>query len=248
MRSITYMVLAVLIVMAFAVSLLAAEGETKEKATTETKEKATTEAKGEKMEKAAKNPIVVLETNHGVIRLELFAKEAPKSVENFLTYVKDGFYDGTTFHRVVKGFVLQAGGINADMDQKKQRAPIANEATNGLKNERGTLSMARTSDINSGTSHFFINLVDNKPLDHRGTSPAEYGYAVFGKVADEASMKVVDEIAKVKVTTKGMFQNVPAEAVMIKKAFVEGEKKVEKKAESEVKKETKKVQKQMKED
>jgi cyclophilin family peptidyl-prolyl cis-trans isomerase len=196
--------------------------------------------------------MVVLETNHGNINLELFAEDAPLSVKNFLMYVNDGFYDGTTFHRVVKGFVLQAGGINEDMDQKKQKAPIENEADNGLKNLRGTLSMARTSDVNSGTSHFFINLVDNKPLDHRGMAPAEYGYAVFGKVADDASMKVVDEIAKVKVTTKGMFQNVPSKPVVIEKAYVVGEKKMEKKAEKEsakeVKKEVKKEQKQMKED
>jgi len=169
-------------------------------------------------------------------------------------YVGDGFYDGTTFHRVVRGFVLQAGGINDEMDQKKQEAPVKNEATNGLKNLRGTLSMARTSDISSGTSHFFINLVDNKPLDHTSMAPAEYGYAVFGKVADDAGMKVVDEIAKVKVTTKGMFQNVPKEPVVIEKAYVVGEKKTEKKAEKacdhdhEVKKDVKKEQKQMKED
>jgi cyclophilin family peptidyl-prolyl cis-trans isomerase len=236
MRSIVHIVLAVFVLLAFTASVFATEGETKV----------------EKKEKAVKNPMVVLQTSHGDITLELFAEDAPLSVENFLMYVGDGFYDGTTFHRVVKGFVLQAGGINEDMDQKKQKAPIKNEATNGLKNLRGTLSMARTSDINSGTSHFFINLVDNKPLDHRGMAPAEYGYAVFGKVADDASMKVVDEIAKVKVTTKGMFQNVPKDPVMIKKAYVVSEKKIEKKAEkasdTEVKKEIKKEQKQMKED
>jgi cyclophilin family peptidyl-prolyl cis-trans isomerase len=235
-KSIAYIVLAMLILLAFTASVFATEGETKV----------------EKKEKDVKNPMVVLQTNHGDITLELFAEDAPLSVENFLMYVKDGFYDGTTFHRVVKGFVLQAGGINEDMDQKKQKAPIKNEATNGLKNLRGTLSMARTSDINSGTSHFFINLVDNRPLDHRGMAPAEFGYAVFGKVADDASMKVVDEIAKVKVTTKGMFQNVPREPVMIEKAYVMSGKKVEKKTEAEVKaevkKEVKKEQKQMKED
>ena len=240
MRSIAYIVLAMSILLAFTASVLAQEGETKDKAA------------ASEIKKEVKNPMVVLQTNHGDITLELFAKEAPLSVKNFLGYVRDGFYDGTTFHRVVKGFVLQAGGINDEMDQKKQKAPIENEATNGLKNLRGTLSMARTSDISSGTSHFFINLVDNKPLDHRGMAPAEYGYAVFGKVADDASMKVVDEIAKVKVTTKGMFQNVPSEPVVIEKAYVVGEKKVEKKVEKEsdkeVKKEVKKEQKQMKED
>jgi len=236
MRFIAYIVVAMFVLLAFTASVMATEGDTK----SETKEK------------AVKNPMVVLQTNHGDITLELFAKEAPLSVENFLTYVRDGFYNGTTFHRVVKGFVLQAGGINDEMDQKKQKAPIQNEATNGLKNARGTLSMARTNDINSGTSHFFINLVDNKPLDHRGMAPSEYGYAVFGKVADDASMKVVDEIAKVKVTTKGMFQNVPVEPVVIEKAYVVGEKKMEKKAEKDAEKdaekEIKKEQKQMKED
>jgi cyclophilin family peptidyl-prolyl cis-trans isomerase len=233
------------ILMAFTTPVLATEGDSKDKAVA-------AETKGEKEEKAVKNPMVVLQTNHGDIKVELFSEDAPLSVKNFLGYVGDGFYDGTTFHRVVRGFVLQAGGINDEMDQKKQKAPIKNEATNGLKNLRGTLAVARTSDINSGTTHFFINLVDNKPLDHKGTTPAGYGYAVFGKVADDASMKVVDEIAKVKVTTKGHFQNVPSEPVVIEKAYVVGEKKMEKKvekeSEKEIKKEIKKEQKQMKDD
>jgi cyclophilin family peptidyl-prolyl cis-trans isomerase len=186
--------------------------------TAETEVKA--EVKTEKKE--VENPMVMIETNHGNIMLELFQKEAPISVDNFLSYVEDGFYDGTIFHRVVSGFVLQAGGMNDELKQKQQKAPIKNEATNGLKNLRGTLSMARTSDINSGTSHFFINLKDNSFLDHTGMNPQQYGYAVFGKVADEASMKVVDKIAEVPVTDKGQFKNVPAKPVVIEKAVVVG--------------------------
>jgi cyclophilin family peptidyl-prolyl cis-trans isomerase len=199
-----------------------------------------TEVKAEKApakEKKAANPMVILETNYGKMTLELFQKEAPLSVENFLTYIRDGFYDDTIFHRVVKGFVLQAGGmaeIDGKMKQKEQRDPVKNEATNGLSNKRGTLSMARTSAINSGTSHFFINLVDNTRLDHKGMAPAQYGYAVFGKVAE--GMDVVDKIALVEVATKGQFQNVPAKPVVIKKAYVVGDakeaaKKVQKEAE-----------------
>jgi peptidyl-prolyl cis-trans isomerase B (cyclophilin B) len=161
-------------------------------------------------------------------------------VDNFLTYVRDGFYDETIFHRVVKGFVLQAGGM-AEMDgkmkQKQQRDAVKNEATNGLSNKRGTLSMARTSAINSGTSHFFINLVDNTRLDHHGMAAAQYGYAVFGKVAE--GMDVVDKIAQVAVTTKGQFQNVPAKPVMIEKAYVVGD---VKEAAKEIKKEAKKTE------
>jgi len=177
-------------------------------------------------EKEIKNPMVLIETNQGNIMLELFQKEAPISVENFLSYVNDGFYDGTVFHRVVRGFVLQAGGMNEELKQKQQKPGIKNEATNGLKNLRGTLSMARTSDINSGSSHFFVNLKDNNFLDHTGMSPQQYGYAVFGKVADDASMKVVDKIAEVEVKTEGQFQNVPVKPVVIKKAVVVGEEKV----------------------
>jgi cyclophilin family peptidyl-prolyl cis-trans isomerase len=212
-------------------------------------------------EKKVTNPMVVLETNYGDMTLELFKKEAPISVENFLTYVRDGFYNETIFHRVVKGFVLQAGGmaeIEGKIKQKEQRDPISNEATNGLSNKRGTLSMARTSAINSGTSHFFINLVDNTRLDHRGMAPAQYGYAVFGKVAE--GMDVVDKIAQVAVTTKGQFQNVPVKPVMIEKAHVVGEtaepaeeakKETEEATETEqkdVKKEIKKEAKKMKEE
>ncbi len=121
--------------------------------------------------------MIRFETSHGGFTVELFPKEAPVTVENFLRYVDDGFFDGTIFHRIVPGFVIQGGGLTADFANKKTRAPIANEAKNGLKNGRGYLSMARTSDINSATSQFFVNLVDNAFLDH---GPRDYGYAVFG--------------------------------------------------------------------
>jgi cyclophilin family peptidyl-prolyl cis-trans isomerase len=173
-------------------------------------------AKSETQAKETANPMVVLKTNHGNIKIELYQKEAPISVENFLSYVKDGFYDGTIVHRVIPGFVIQAGGFTEDMDQKKQKAPIKNEAHNGLLNKRGTLSMARTSAINSGTSHFFINLRDNTNLDHKGTAPATYGYAVFGKVVE--GMDVVDGIAKVKTRKVSAYEDVPAEPVIIEEA------------------------------
>ncbi|MGQ9602886.1 MAG: peptidylprolyl isomerase [bacterium] len=185
------------------------------------------------------NPIVVLETNYGNIAVELFKKEAPKSVDNFLRYVNEGFYDDTIFHRVVKGFVIQAGGMTKDLVQKKQHDPIENEATNGLKNKRGTLSMARTSAINSATSHFFINLVDNPRLDHTGIDPSSYGYAVFGKVIK--GMDVVDAIAEVKVTNKGNYQNVPVNPVVIKKAYVLKQKKASDEKTGQLKKEEKQI-------
>ncbi len=215
MKSTVGIMLSLVLVLALSIPLFAQQ-------TAETEVK--TEVKA--TEKEIKNPMVLIETNQGNIMLELFQKEAPISVENFLSYVNDGFYDGTVFHRVVRGFVLQAGGMNEELKQKQQKPGIKNEATNGLKNLRGTLSMARTSDINSGSSHFFVNLKDNNFLDHTGMSPQQYGYAVFGKVADDASMKVVDKIAEVEVKTEGQFQNVPVKPVVIKKAVVVGEEKV----------------------
>ena len=221
MKAIVGIVLSVTLVLTFAVALVAQE-------TAETEVK--TEVKAP--EKEVKNPMVLVETSHGNIMLELFQKEAPISVDNFLSYVREGFYDGTIFHRVVRGFVLQAGGMNEELKQKQQKPGIKNEATNGLKNLRGTLSMARTSDINSGSSHFFINLKDNNFLDHTGMSPQQFGYAVFGKVADDASMKIVDKIAEVEVKNEGNFQNVPAKPVVIKKAAVVGEEKAKVKVEA----------------
>lgn len=154
--------------------------------------------------------MIRFETSHGPFTVELFAKEAPVSVENFLRYVDDGFFDGTIFHRIVPGFVLQGGGLTADFANKKTRAPISNEAKNGLKNARGTLSMARTSDINSATSQFFVNLVDNAFLDH-GTR--DYGYAVFGRVSD--GMDVIDKIARVKTGRRSGYTDAPLEDVII---------------------------------
>ena len=149
-------------------------------------------------------------TTHGDFTVELFDKEAPKSVENFLKYVDDGHFDGTIFHRIVPGFVIQGGGLTPDFEAKKTRAPIANEATNGLKNERGTLSMARTNEVNSATSQFFVNLSDNAFLDH---SKAQYGYAVFGRVT--AGLDVVDAIAAVRTGTRKQYQDAPLEDVTI---------------------------------
>jgi peptidyl-prolyl cis-trans isomerase B (cyclophilin B) len=164
------------------------------------------------------HPRVRLETNLGAIVLELDAQKAPKTVENFLTYVRDGFYDGTTFHRVIKGFMIQGGGLTADMQRKPPKAPIKNEADNGLKNKRGTIAMARTGDPNSATSQFFINTVDNAPLDYKEKSLPGWGYCVFGKVVE--GMDVVDAIEAVKTGSKAGRRNVPTKPVVIKRATV----------------------------
>lgn len=172
---------------------------------------------------AQENPKVLMKTSMGNITIELFQKKAPISVENFLSYVQDGFYDGLIFHRIIKDFMIQGGGYDKEMNKKETKDPIKNEATNGLKNDRGTIAYARTSVINSATSQFFINHVDNDFLNHKSTNPREYGYAVFGKVVD--GMDVVDNIAKVKVHTlaNGM-KNVPVEAVIIESvSMVENE-------------------------
>lgn len=154
--------------------------------------------------------MIVFETSHGNITIEFFEKEAPVTVANFLQYVDDGFFNETIFHRVMPGFVIQGGGFTPDMDQKETRDSIKNEADNGLKNGRGTLSMARTQDVNSATSQFFINLADNEFLDH---GSRDFGYAVFAKVVD--GMDVVDAIAKVKTGNSGFHQNVPVEPVVV---------------------------------
>ncbi|MFO1465952.1 MAG: peptidylprolyl isomerase [Steroidobacteraceae bacterium] len=157
--------------------------------------------------------MIRFETSLGDIDIELDEKEAPISAANFLKYVEDGFFDGTIFHRVIPGFVIQGGGFTEDMSQKRTQPPIRNEAENGLKNLRGTLSMARTNDIHSATSQFFINLKDNAALDHgRGN----YGYAVFGRVT--AGLDVVDAIAKVQTGRKRGHEDVPLEAVTVKSA------------------------------
>ncbi len=154
--------------------------------------------------------MVRFETSLGAFTIELFDADAPVTVENFLKYVDAGHFDGTVFHRVIPGFVIQGGGMTANLDQKPTRAPIANEANNGRRNLRGTLSMARTNDINSATSQFFVNLVDNDFLDHR---PGSYGYAVFGQVVE--GMDVVDRIAAVKTGRSRGHDDVPLEPVVV---------------------------------
>jgi cyclophilin family peptidyl-prolyl cis-trans isomerase len=154
--------------------------------------------------------MITIKTNHGDIKVELFDEKAPITCENFRQYVADGFFNDTIFHRVIPNFMIQGGGMEADMSQKQTRAPIKNEADNGESNRRGTLAMARTMDVNSATAQFFINLRDNDFLDH-GTR--DFGYAVFGKVVD--GMDVVDAIAAVPTGNKGGHQDVPVETVTI---------------------------------
>ena len=155
--------------------------------------------------------MIRFETSLGDFTIEFFEKEAPESVANFTRYIEDEFFDGTIFHRIVPGFVIQGGGFTEDMTQKKTQPPVKNEADNGLKNKRGTLSMARTNDINSATSQFFVNLKDNDFLDH---SRGNFGYAVFAEVTE--GMDVVDKIAAVETGRKRGFDDVPVEAVIMK--------------------------------
>jgi peptidyl-prolyl cis-trans isomerase A (cyclophilin A) len=166
---------------------------------------------------AADAPKVRLTTSAGDVVLELYPDKAPKSVENFLQYVRDKHYDGTVFHRVIDGFMIQGGGFTADLNQKPTRAPIPLEASNGLKNDRGTIAMARTANPDSATAQFFINLVNNAPLN--APSPDGHGYAVFGKVV--TGMDVVDKIKGVAVGNQGPHQNVPKTPVTILKATLE---------------------------
>ena len=163
-------------------------------------------------------PRVKLETSLGTILVELDAERAPKTVENFLGYVRSGHYDGTIFHRVIRNFMVQGGGFDADMRQKSTGKPIENEATNGLKNERGTLAMARTNDPHSASAQFFVNTVDNKFLDHTAKTQQGWGYAVFGRVVE--GMSVVDAIEAVKTTTRAPHGDVPVEPVVIRRATV----------------------------
>ena len=163
---------------------------------------------------AAKNPTLVLETNLGKIKIELFQKEAPISVKNFLDYAKSGFYDGTIFHRVIPGFMIQGGGFTADLTEKSTKPPIKNEATNGLKNDRGTLAMARTNVVDSASSQFFVNVANNDFLNHREGGPEAFGYAVFGKVI--SGMDVVDKIAATQTGMQKGFSDVPVKPVIIK--------------------------------
>jgi cyclophilin family peptidyl-prolyl cis-trans isomerase len=169
-------------------------------------------------EKAAALPVVTMETNYGTIKIELYPEKAPVTVANFRRYVREGFFDGLIFHRVIPGFVIQGGGFEPGMRQRQPTSPpIVNEAANGLKNARGTLSMARTMVVNSATSQFFVNLRDNASLDHRGEAPSMFGYAVFGKVIE--GMEVVDKIAAEPTGTKGQHQDVPQKDAVIIKAY-----------------------------
>lgn len=170
---------------------------------------ATTLLLGTQMSLAATQ--VTMKTSMGDIQIELDDEKAPISTKNFVQYVKTGFYKGTIFHRVIPGFMIQGGGFTADMQQKETNAPIKNEAKNGLKNTRGTIAMARTGVVDSATSQFFINLVDNGMLDH---GARDYGYAVFGKVTK--GMDIVDKIAKQPTISKGMHANVPAQTIIIR--------------------------------
>jgi peptidyl-prolyl cis-trans isomerase A (cyclophilin A) len=162
----------------------------------------------------AKNPTLVLETSLGLVKVELFQKEAPISVQNFLDYAKSGFYNGTIFHRVISGFMIQGGGFTPELTQKPTKATIKNEAANGLKNERGTLAMARTNMVDSASSQFFINVKDNEFLNHREGGPQVFGYAVFGKVI--SGMDVVDKIAATQTGMQKGFGDVPVTPVVIK--------------------------------
>lgn len=161
----------------------------------------------------AGNPMVIMKTNMGTMKIELFEKEAPITVKNFLAYVDKKFYDGTTFHRIVPGFVIQGGGFDKDMMKKVTLDPIKNEAGNGLKNLKGTLSMARTGVVNSATSQFFVNLKDNDALDHKDETDRGFGYAVFGKVVE--GMDVVAKIAAAKTTVKSGMKDVPEKPIVI---------------------------------
>lgn len=161
---------------------------------------------------------VKLHTNHGTITIELDADKAPESVQNFITYVESGHYDNTLFHRVIDGFMIQGGGFEPGMKQKQTKAPVKNEADNGLKNERGTVAMARTQDPHSATAQFFINVADNDFLNYRAPTAQGWGYCVFGRVSD--GMDVVEAIKNVQTRSSGFHQDVPAEDVIIERAEV----------------------------
>lgn len=164
------------------------------------------------------SPRVKLETSMGDIVIELDATKAPKTAVNFVDYVKDGFYNGTVFHRVMDGFMIQGGGFEPGLKQKPTKAPIDNEANNGLKNDKYTIAMARTNDPHSATAQFFINVADNDFLNHTAPTPNGWGYAVFGKVV--SGTEVVDKIKGVKTGNSGFHQNVPTQDVIINKAVI----------------------------
>ncbi len=157
--------------------------------------------------------MITIKTSLGEMQAELYADKAPETVKNFLQYVKDGHYNGTIFHRIIPTFMVQGGGFTRDMEQKSTRAPVRNEAANGLKNTKGTLAMARTSDVNSATSQFFINVADNGFLDYRNATPQGFGYCVFGKVTK--GLDVLEKIKSVPTGSHGPFDDVPTTAVEI---------------------------------
>jgi len=171
------------------------------------------EAAPDAAKKGGGKPVVILSTSQGDIKVELDREKAPVTVENFLGYVDDGFFEGTIFHRVISGFMIQGGGFDREMARKDTRAPIKNEADNGLLNQRGTLAMARTGEVNSATSQFFINLKDNDFLNH---GSRDFGYAVFGRVVD--GMDVVDKIAASRTTRRDGQSDVPVEPIVINSA------------------------------
>ncbi|GKW48086.1 peptidylprolyl isomerase [Halomonas sp. NCCP-2165] len=163
--------------------------------------------------------MIILQTNFGDITLELDYDKAPATAANFEQYVRDGHYDGTLFHRVISGFMIQGGGFDTDFNQKPTRAPIENEADNGLTNDTGTIAMARTQDPHSATAQFFINVADNDFLNHSGKNLQGWGYCVFGRVV--AGMEVVERIKAVNTTRRGMHADVPAEDVVIQRAYLQ---------------------------
>ena len=171
------------------------------------------------MAEQTKNPVVTMATSMGGVRIELDAEKAPTTTKNFLEYVSEGYFDGLIFHRVIPGFMIQGGGFDPKMSQKKTRSPIKNEAANGLKNVTGSLAMARTNDVDSATAQFFINVKDNDFLNHKSPSPDGFGYAVFGQVVE--GMDVVRAIEKVRTGNRGMHQDVPVEAVVINSVKLE---------------------------
>jgi cyclophilin family peptidyl-prolyl cis-trans isomerase len=207
--------LAAMAILASAVSISAAQATTDTAATkSETKTEKKTEKKDNAKAGAKKMTTVVIETSLGNIEVELNAEKAPISTENFLKYVDKKHYDGTIFHRVISNFMIQGGGMTEKMDEKKSDAPIKNEAANGLKNDRGTLAMARTSVVDSATAQFFINVQDNDFLNHKAANPRDFGYAVFGKVT--SGMDVVDKIKAVPTGMTGGMQDVPKTPVVMK--------------------------------
>jgi peptidyl-prolyl cis-trans isomerase B (cyclophilin B) len=171
------------------------------------------------MAEQTKRPVVLMATSLGNVRIELDGEKAPITTENFLNYVNEGYYDGLIFHRVIPGFMIQGGGFDTQMKQKGTKAPIKNEAANGLKNDTGTIAMARTNVVDSATAQFFINVKDNEFLNHRSPSADAFGYAVFGRVIE--GIDVVQKIEKVKTGTRGFHQDVPVEAVVIQSIKVE---------------------------